>query len=545
MGGSPLWPRRIYQASLEGCEIPARGTANCVGKYEDGPEDTAISTATPALIQLEDSNNELGHQVELQLPRIEAQSQVEQVRKDEPISNLPEPKLKYDSLVEEYKILMEDYKILMEKKNYYRSSYHRYRRSYEDLDERYQKKKKELEAYRRECAAYHPQVDKDNKIQKSTLFTGARELLEIFGVKNFSQAQTGWSKDKTELKETQRQLSELQDELKQKEIQLFEAQDKLEQTSQQFFKLQDEVLGCVERFDPSFDSQVCQEFVQLNNSIGRLCKSKELKEIALQGNPLTDWSPHTLWEESVHPALSFTQYSLSETEKRLVLRQATWKFISERLFNRNSPLASFSGPIGDLASSFDFAKLFPDHDVNEDAGKWRSITVRQLDALQEAGDSRQNEKEFITQLINEFIVHIQENLANYKIEREGPYGTPSGPYLKRLREVFERAVRFSRLIMKERASFTVDSPHLGQMEYTRVEDDELTTAQGADIGVSDGDDTEVDLAGTIKLVGSPFLRKHGDGGGKNLDQNIIIVRAFVVIDIDPPLASPAPDPIEN
>ncbi|KAF3095969.1 hypothetical protein TWF706_007781 [Orbilia oligospora] len=511
----------------------------------DGPEDTAISTATPALIQLEDSNNELGHQVELQLPRIEAQSQVEQVRKDEPISNLPEPKLKYDSLVEEYKILMEDYKILMEKKNYYRSSYHRYRRSYEDLDERYQKKKKELEAYRRECAAYHPQVDKDNKIQKSTLFTGARELLEIFGVKNFSQAQTGWSKDKTELKETQRQLSELQDELKQKEIQLFEAQDKLEQMSQQFFKLQDEVLGCVERFDPSFDSQVCQEFVQLNNSIGRLCKSKELKEIALQGNPLTDWSPHTLWEESVHPALSFTQYSLSETEKRLVLRQATWKFISERLFNRNSPLASFSGPIGDLASSFDFAKLFPDHDVNEDAGKWRSITVRQLDALQDAGDSRQNEKEFITQLINEFIVHIQENLANYKIEREGPYGTPSGPYLKRLREVFERAVRFSRLIMKERASFTVDSPHLGQMEYTRVEDDELTTAQGADIGVSDGDDTEVDLAGTIKLVGSPFLRKHGDGGGKNLDQNIIIVRAFVVIDIDPPLASPAPDPIEN
>ncbi|KAF3170358.1 hypothetical protein TWF751_006839 [Orbilia oligospora] len=518
----------------------------------DGLEDTAISTATPALIQLEDSNNELGHQVELQLPRIEAQEQVEQVRKGEPISNLPKPKLKHDSLVEDYKTLMkdykileEDYKILTEKKKDYRNLYHHCLRAYEGLDEKYQKKKKELEASRREYAAHHSQLDKDNKIQKSTLLLGARELLEFFGVKNFSQAQTGWSKDKIKLKETQRQLSELQDELKQKEIQLSEAQDELEQTSQQFFKLQDEVLGCVERFDPSFDSQVCQEFVQLNNSIGRLCKSKELKEIALQGNPLTDWSPHTIWEDSVHPALSFTQYSLSETEKRLVLRQATWKFISERLFNRNSPLASFSGPIGDLASGFDFAKLFPDHDVNEDAGKWRSITVRQLDALQEAGDSRQNEKEFITQLINEFIVHVQENLTNYKIEREGPYGTPSGPYLKRLREVFERAVRFSRLIMKERASFTIDSPHLGQMEYTRVEDDELTTAQGADIGVSDGDDTEVDLAGTIKLVGSPFLRKHGDGGGKNLDQNIIIVRAFVVINIDPPPASPAPDPIEN
>ncbi|KAF3223822.1 hypothetical protein TWF679_000257 [Orbilia oligospora] len=508
-------------------------------KCRDGSEGIPISTATPALIQPEGSNNELGHQVELQLPSVEAQPQVEQVRNAEPISNLPEPTIKYDSLMEEYKNLLED-------KNYYQKSYHRYRRDYKDLEERYKKKRKELEASRQECAAYHSQLDEENKIQKSTLFQGARELLESFGVKSLSQARTGWSKDKIELKETQRQLSALQDELKQKNMELFDAQDELEQMAQQFFKLQDEVLGCVERFDPSFDSQVCQEFVQLNNSIGKLCKSKELKEIALQGNPLTDWSLHTLWEDSVHPALSFTQYSLSDTEKRLVLRQATWKFISERLFNRSSPLTSFSGPIGDLASGFHFAKLFPDHDVNEDAGKWRSITVRQLAALEEAGDSRQNEKGFITQLINEFTVYVQENLANYKIEREEPSGTPSGPYLKRLGEVFERAVRFSRLIMKERASFTVDSPLLSQMDFTRVEDDGLTTAQGADIGVSDGDDTEVDLAGTIKLVGSPFLRKHGDGGGKNLDQNIIIVRAFVVIlDIDPPPASPALDPIEN
>ncbi|KAF3312949.1 hypothetical protein TWF173_006531 [Orbilia oligospora] len=497
----------------------------------DGSEGIPISTATPALIHPEGSNNELGHQVELQLPSIEAQPQVEQVRKAEPIGNLPEPNSKYESLMEEHKILVEEYKILKERKNEYRKAY--------------QRKKKELETSRQECAAHHSQLDEDNKIQKPTLFPGTRELLEILGVKNSSQAQTGWSKDKVELKETQRQLSELQDELKQKEMQLFEARDELEQKSQQFFKLQDEVLGCVERFDPSFDSQVCQEFVQLNSSIGKLCKSKELKEIALQGNPLMDWGPHTLWEDSFYPALSLTQYSLSDTEKRLILRQATWKFISERLFNRNSPLASFSGPIGDLASGFHFAKLFPDHDVNEDAGKWRSITVRQLAALQEAGDSRQNEKESVTQLINEFTAHIQENLANFKIEREGPYGTPSGLYLRRLGEVFERAVRFSRLIMKERASFTVDSPLLSQMGFTRVEDDGLTTAQGADIGVSDGDDTEVDLAGTIKLVGSPFLRKHGDGGGKNLDQNIIIVRAFVVIDTDPPLASPAPDPIEN
>ncbi|KAK6337279.1 hypothetical protein TWF730_002685 [Orbilia blumenaviensis] len=65
-----------------------------------------------------------------------------------------------------------------------------------------------------------------------------------------------------------------------------------------------------------------------------------------------------------------------------------------------------------------------------------------------------------------------------------------------------------------------------------MEDDGMTTAQGVAVGVNDGHDTEVDLAGSIKLVGSPFLKKHGDGGGKDLDQNMIIARAFVFIDLE-------------
>ncbi|KAK6531005.1 hypothetical protein TWF281_007830 [Arthrobotrys megalospora] len=104
--------------------------------------------------------------------------------------------------------------------------------------------------------------------------------------------------------------------------------------------------------------------------------------------------------------------------------------------------------------------------------------------------------------------------------------------LKKLEEVFERAIEFSRFIMQERAAFTIRAPRLSEMKFTRGEDDESTTAQGVVLGVNDGHDIEVDLAGSIKLVGSPMLRnrKHGDGGGKNLDRSMVVVRAFVLID---------------
>ncbi|KAK6499971.1 hypothetical protein TWF481_010328 [Arthrobotrys musiformis] len=328
----------------------------------------------------------------------------------------------------------------------------------------------------------------------------AENFLKVFEVKDFTGAETEWSKDKEELS----------------------------QIREKFSKLQGEVLSSVERFNPSFDSQVHQDFVQLNSSIGRLSKSKELKEIVLQGNPLAHWDTSALWADSVHPSIETD--GPSDKEKRLLLRQTIWKFISEELFDRSYPLASFGGFIGGLESLPFFDKLFPDHEVNENAGKWRSITVRQLSALQQAGDGSYNEEDFLEKLKNRFTAYIQEKLAP-GIDRERLDSLLNTAVLnKRLREVFERSIKFSRLIMTERAAFTIETPHLSEMKFTRVEDDSLTTGQGVVVGVNDGNDTEVDLVGSIKLVGSPFLRKHGDGGGKNLDRNMIIVRAFVLID---------------
>ncbi|KAK6356034.1 hypothetical protein TWF718_000408 [Orbilia javanica] len=478
-------------------------------------ETTALDPAPSTQAQPADPKNEPVERDQLQPPNTEAH--VQQVGDDGQTSKPPEQRYSYEEL-------------LQKKKHYKRRLLH-YRGLSDELDEEnedlYQDNAR-LKSLLDNHATKLSSLEEQNSTLKSS-FDGAPEFLQMAGFTDFLQAKVGWSSGKKKLEEKQEQVDKLRSEIEQAREQSSNLEGELKQTQQQFVKLQDEVLGCVERFDPSFDSQVLQGFLQLNNGIGKLAKSRELREVVLGGDPLTDWGPHALWKGSFNPTLSLTD--LSDLEKRLLLRQAIWKFISGRLLDRAHPFASFGGPVGELASRFHFDKLFPDHEANENAGKWRSTTVRQLAALQEVEGGDQSEENFLKELVAEFSVYIKENLVIGAIKLEELDSVLSkGPLNKRLKEVFERSVRFSRLIMKERAAFTVGTPNLEEMGYLKSEDDDLTTAQGVVVGVNDGDDLEVDPSGIIKLVGSPFLRKHGDGGGKNLDQDMIIVKAFVIID---------------
>ncbi|KAK6544697.1 hypothetical protein TWF694_001383 [Orbilia ellipsospora] len=344
-------------------------------------------------------------------------------------------------------------------------------------------------------------LEQENIVLHSHILA-VQEFLRKFKVKDLDlhRAEREWMRDKEALIKTQEQLS----------------------------KLQTEILESVERFDPNFDIHVLQSYVKVNDAIGKLIRSKEFRKTVLQGNPLKEWDSQVLWEDSFN--VGVMKDAPSEMEKKMLLRQAIWKFTSERLLDRAYPMTSFDGAVGELASRLCFDKLFPDHETNENAGKWRSTTVRQLVGL-EGKDGERDKENLVKKLSHEFSVYIQDMMLSKKVQPEQFESVMAkADVVKKLDEVFRRALGFSRLIMQERAAFTVVAPRLSQMKFVRKEDHENTTAQGVVVGVNDGHDAETDFGGTITLVGSPMVVKHGDGGGQNLDQSMTLVRAFVLID---------------
>ena len=128
-------------------------------------------------------------------------------------------------------------------------------------------------------------------------------------------------------------------------------------------RLQKEVLASVDRFDPNFDSHIAREFHALNVAIGSLCaRSTVLKKLVLAPNlpSVRDWSA-ALWDDTAQ--WDAIAENASKEERKLLLRQAVWRFLAETLFERARPFASFGekGAIAELAKRMPLDKLFPDH----------------------------------------------------------------------------------------------------------------------------------------------------------------------------------------
>ncbi|KAK3332847.1 hypothetical protein B0T19DRAFT_473638 [Cercophora scortea] len=304
-----------------------------------------------------------------------------------------------------------------------------------------------------------------------------------------------------------------------------EAEEKLE-------RLQTEVLKSVDRFDPSFDSTISVEFRSLNDKIGKLCKSKRLTELVLSDDsPPISRESSALWEDTVQWTL-FDDRAATRAEKKMLLRQAVWKFLVETLFNRARPFASFGddNPQANLVERICFEKLFPDHLTSENAARWRSLTVRQLKTLPiDEQASKQVRKRFALKFVG-FIGDrglIAEGEGRLK-QIEAAVLNTKEDLGKHLDLVLDQAIGFSRLLAGERAGYELRAPQLSAMEFRKSEDDMMITVIGGPVGVVDAD-REDDPEGNIKMIGSPMVIKFGDGGGRNLDEEMVLVKAFAVL----------------
>ncbi|KAK3997749.1 hypothetical protein QBC44DRAFT_363938 [Cladorrhinum sp. PSN332] len=300
---------------------------------------------------------------------------------------------------------------------------------------------------------------------------------------------------------------------------------KLEQTGDQLTRLQKEVLSAVDRFDPNYDAKLIHEFSALNTSIGFLTKSKDIRGLGLLADPLGTWDPSVFWPDSVSPLLGGeTKAKLTDGEKRLLFRQAIWKFLSDRLFLRSEPFASYGGEVGKLASNLPFEQLYPDHVTNESAGKWRSLTTRALSSHPSSAESKQA---LITSLSASFISFLHSLVQSTSISKIESLAAKGGgkDLPQQLTKTLSKAIEFSRLLNGERAGFQVCSA----ARLDKDGEDAEMTVLGSGVGVIDGPDVEHEAGGEVKLVGSPMLVKWGNGGGQNLEEKGVLVKGFVVL----------------
>ncbi|KAK0643806.1 hypothetical protein B0T16DRAFT_189058 [Cercophora newfieldiana] len=338
-------------------------------------------------------------------------------------------------------------------------------------------------------------VESDLHSIKTDWASAAYSFLSHFRVRDFHEAATLWADER----------------------------NKLAEAEAKFLRLQNEVLSTVDRFQPTYDEKINKEFGRLQAAIGGLVNHTLAKSVKI--DPWDKWDESVLWEGAVNRS-RVGEDGLPKREEKLLVRQAVWKFLAEALFERAHPFSSFGGAAEELAERWVFDGLFPNHELNEDAAKWRSLTVKQLSAR---SDDEQGRRQLRKKLADAFVVHVFENMTSLspqEIEQSSALAKLASS--EKLDDVLKQAVAFSRLVMGERASFSLRAPPLENMKFEREKMDRSTTIVGSEVNMVFNEEEE-DKAGVIKLFASPMLVKHGNAGGQDLDQEMVLLRAFVIL----------------
>lgn len=165
-------------------------------------------------------------------------------------------------------------------------------------------------------------------------------------------------------------------------------------------------------------------------------------------------------------------------------------------------------------------------ELNENAAKWRSLTVKQLSAR---SDDEQGRRQLRKHLADAFVAHALENMTSLSREEiEQSSAVAKLATSEKLGDVLKQAISLSRLVMGERASFSLRAPPLQEMKFERKKMDESTTVVGHEVNLVFNEEEE-DSPGMVKLFASPMMVKHGNEGGQDLHQEVVLSRAFVIL----------------
>ena len=136
---------------------------------------------------------------------------------------------------------------------------------------------------------------------------------------------------------------------------------------------------------------------------------------------------------------------------------------------------------------------------------------------------------FHQKLVKAFVAHLYDETLPHERDVETPVRVMLEDNLFRqgLEAVINKAVAFERVIMGQRAAFSLEMPNMDALGW-RMERDSNVLTTGSEVGVVFTGENE-DLSGEVKMLGSPRLLKWGDSQGQNLDRPVCLAKAFAVL----------------
>ena len=306
---------------------------------------------------------------------------------------------------------------------------------------------------------------------------------------------------------------------------------KIRELEQDKARLLQESLSAVDRFSPEVDDTFRRQFIGLNKKIGPLAKRLAA---------LTDQQPPETWETGDHGALwpgtinnNSACFKSTRKATKLLLRQMIWNFMAEMLINPRRPFASFHGKLAQAAIKLEgiYDEMFQlalshqgkvvDHDTDKRMAKWRIMTVQHLEMCEDVADRQA----LYDDLGPKFAEWVCPRL-HYK-DKDRLYATSNAN--DKLVEILKAAVELTRLIIRQRAGYSLEVPsQLHEGNYEKREDSDLMTNVGSGLGVDEASD-ESELSGVITLLATPAMVKWGNGLGDNLEERTILAKAVVEV----------------
>jgi hypothetical protein len=156
--------------------------------------------------------------------------------------------------------------------------------------------------------------------------------------------------------------------------------------------------------------------------------------------------------------------------------------------------------------------------------RWRILSLRQLEETEDAEDKQA----FLSAMKCRLLDWLCPTLP-FEDDQAFRIAMDEEVLNDRLLEVFDVAIKMSRLIFRQRARYTFEAPiQLSAGDYRKKKDSEYITNVGSRLGVDEATD-EVEASGNITFLVSPALLKWGNGNGEKLQECTLLAKAVVEI----------------
>jgi len=159
------------------------------------------------------------------------------------------------------------------------------------------------------------------------------------------------------------------------------------------------------------------------------------------------------------------------------------------------------------------------------------VTARRLKELDNEEYVRRVREQLFSKVAR-VVLDIRDNLDVWEDNRAQVLADmmaelTKGQLRKKLEAFIDKVIDLARLVVLERATYTVEMPpQLSEGGFRKLEEDPFMTNVNTLVG-TEGGESDAERSGIVAFVSSPMLVKRGAGAGRDLHQHLVLVKACV------------------